>query len=140
MKRIVAELLFISRKHFVLLMFLALGLPLLAQSPTVITRMDWARAYGGPYEVYYQAVPTSLTDVDTRDAHLLGYCVSNSTTGALTFTIQTKDASPLPLPLTGSITANTAVCNNTPFGLLSKGGFSVQAGGAGLYYQAVWTH
>ena len=110
---------------------------LLAQT---VTRLDFPKSYGGPYEVAYQAVPTSLTAPDTRDVHLLGYCVLNSTGSAVTFTIQTKDATPLPLPLSGSIAANSSACNNTPFGLLSKGGFSVQASAAGLYYQAVWTH
>ena len=140
MKRFLGEMFSLSKKHFLFLLFGMALFPLLAQSPTVINRTHWPSSYGGPYEVYWQAVPTSLTALDTRDSHLLGYCVSNSTSGALTFTIQSKDASPLPLPLTGSIAANTAVCNNSPFGLLTKGGFSVQASGAGLYYQAVWTH
>ena len=120
-----------------LLCALLLSLPLGAQT---ITRSSWPTNYGGPYEIYYQAVPTSLTGFETRDVHLLGYCVFNSTASALTFTIQSKDTSPLPLPLNGSIAANTAACNNSPFGLLSKGGFSVQASGTGLYYQMVWTH
>jgi hypothetical protein len=104
------------------------------------TRFDWPAAYGGPYEIPWQAVPTTLTALDTRDVHLIGYCVSNNTGASLVFTIQTKDGSPLPLPLSGTVAANTAVCNNSPFGLLAKGGFSVQAGGTGLYYQVVWTH
>jgi len=142
MTRIKREILATSIKHFVVIMFalVAAGVPLGAASPAVVTRMDWPRSYGGPYEVYYQAVPTALTDVDTRDVRLLGYCVFNNTAGALTFTIQTKDASALALPLTGPVPANTAVCNNSPFGMLSKGGFSVQASGAGLFYGVVWTH
>jgi hypothetical protein len=142
MKQIRAKLFGICLKHLSFLVFGALAALTLAfaQSPTVLNRTNWPKDYGGPYEVYYQAVPTALTALDTRDVRLLGVCVSNSTAGALTFTIQTKDASPLPLPFTGSIAANSAVCNNTPFGLLSKGGFSVQASGAGLYYQVVWTH
>src|SRR5690242_18830720 len=88
-------------KHFAVLLFGVLGLPMLPQSPGAVTRMHWPNAYGGPYEVYYQAVPTSLTDLDRRDSRLIVYYISNSTAGALTFTIQTKDASPLPLPLTG---------------------------------------
>ena len=113
---------------------------LFAASPAILTRMDWPRAYGGPYEIYYQAVPTTLTDVDTRDSRLIGLCVTNTTAGALTFTIQTKDGTPLALPYSGSLAANSSSCNNLPFGVLSKGGFSVQAGGAGLLYGVVWTH
>lgn len=114
-------------------------------SPTVITRTGWLYtnqhyAYGGPYEIAYQAVPTSLTDVDTKDSRLLGICILNTTAGALTFTIQTKDGSPLLLPLGGSIAANAFSSVSIPFGLLSKGGFSVQASGAGLLYSVVWTH
>lgn len=123
-----------------LVCFALLAMIVFAASPTVLTRTHWPTAYGGPYDVYYQAVPTSLTALDTRDVRLLGVCVYNSTSGALTFTIQTKDASPLALPLTGSIAANTTVCNNTPWGLLSTGGFSVQASGSGLLYQVTWTH
>lgn len=114
-------------------------------SPTVITRLGWLGteqnyAYGGPFEIYYQAVPTALTDVDTRDSRLLGYSIANTTAGALTFTIQTKDASPLALPLGGSIAANSSAFVSIPFGMLSKGGFSVQASGGGLLYSVVWTH
>lgn len=96
--------------------------------------------FGGPYEIYWQAVPTSLTDFDTKDSHIIGYCFYNSTGGNVTLTIQTKDASPLPLPVSGPIAAGVSVCSNAPFGLLSKGGWSVQAGGAGVYMSAVWTH
>jgi hypothetical protein len=117
-----------------------LGLPAVAQSPTVITRTNWATSYGGPYEIYYQAVPTSSTNLDSRDVHLLGYCVYNNTGGSLTFTIQSRDGSPLPLPVTGAIGAGSSACNNSPFGILVKGGFSVVASGSGLYYQVVWRH
>ena len=124
----------------VALLLLGLGAPLVAQSPTVVTRMDWSKAYGGPYEIYYQAVPTSSTTVDSRDSRLLGYCVFNNSGISISFTIQTGDNTPLPLPLTGALAAGTSACNNSPFGLLSKSGFSVQASATGLYYQAVWTH
>ena len=99
-------------------------------------------SYGGPFEVAWQAVPTSLTDLDSYvgNARLLGYCIYNPSGGAITFIIQTKDTSPLALPMSGSVAAGTSACFNAPFGLLSTGGVSVQAGGAGMYYSAVWTH
>ncbi len=96
--------------------------------------------FGGPYEIPWQAVPTSLTDLDTKDSHIIGYCFYNSTGGNVTLTIQTKDASPLPLPLSGPIATGVSVCTNAPFGILTKGGWSVQAGGAGVYVSATWTH
>lgn len=96
--------------------------------------------FGGPYEIYWQAVPTALTDFDTRDVHIIGYCFYNPTGGSITLTIQTKDASPLALPLSGPIATGISVCTNAPFGILSKGGWSAQAGGAGALMSAVWTH
>jgi hypothetical protein len=132
------------------LYLLAVGLcacGLLAAPPTVINRTGRPAsptmaqfANGGPFEIYWQAVPTSLSDVATVDTHLLSVTVSNTTGGALTFTFQTKDASPLALPLSGSIPANTAVNFNIPAGLLSKGGMSVQASSTGLLYSLVWTN
>lgn len=133
-----------------LIVLAGLGAVAIAQVTVLNRTANWppysgaSYSLGGPYEVAYQAVPTSLTAIDTRSSHFIGYCVSNSSGGALTFTIQTKDGSPLPLPITGSIPAlgspGSSVCFNAPFGLLSTGGFSVQASGAGLYWAAAWTH
>lgn len=106
----------------------------------MVTRQGWPNAYGGPYDVYTQAVPTSLTTVDALTSRILGVCVENTTGGAVTFTFQTGDGTPLALPPNGSIPANSQVCNNTPWGMLANGGFAVQAGGTGLLYQASWTH
>lgn len=106
----------------------------------IVTRQGWPQAYGGPYDVYTQAVPTSLTAVDVLTSHILGICVANTTGSPITFTFQTGDGSPLVLAPSGPISANTQVCNNTPWGVLTNGGFSVQAGGAGLVYSMSWTH
>ena len=118
-----------------------------SQSPTVVNRNGhWppnsgvAYSYGGPFEIYYQALPTTLTDVDTRDMRILSYCFYNSTGGSLPLTIQTKDTSPLPLPLSGSLAATTSVCFGSATGVLSKGGMSVSTTATGVYYSAVWTH
>ena len=105
----------------------------------VQNRSGWPQAYGGPYDVYLQAAPTSLTQVDAKTSHVLGICVTNTTGGALTFTFQTGDGTPLAIPPSGSIPANTSVCSNTPWGLLVNAGFSVQ-GASGLLWQATWTH
>lgn len=131
------------------LYLLAVGLCavcLFAASPTIINRNgQWppqgnSYGFGGPFEIRWQPCPLSLTDVATRDVRLINVTVSNTTAGALTFTFQTKDGSPIALPLSGSIPANTAVNFNIPAGLLSTGGMSVQASGAGLLYSAVWTN
>lgn len=106
----------------------------------IATRQGWPQAYGGPYDVYWQAVPTGLTQVDAKTSHIIGYCVGNTTGGALTFTIQTGDGTPLALPGNGSIPAATQICNNTPWGLLVNGGFSVQGSGSGLFYGITWLH
>lgn len=121
------------------------ALTLQGASPTLINRTGKAVSpsgngmYGGPYEIYWQAVPTSLTDVATADAHILSYCFYNSTGGALTLTIQTKDGSPLPLPLSGSLGAGITACL-TLNGLLSKNGFSVQSSGGSMYYTVQFTN
>jgi hypothetical protein len=99
-------------------------------------------SFGGPFEIYYQAVPTSLTDVDSYvgDNRIISYAFFNSTGGALTLTVQTKDGSPLPLPGNGSLAAGTSVLFNIPAGMLVKNGWSIQASGSGVYVSAVWTH
>ncbi len=97
-------------------------------------------AFGGPFDFYYQAVPTTLTAIDTNDSHIIEVTVVNTTGSALTFTLQTGDATPLALPLSGSVAANTSVSFNVPAGILVKGGFSAQASGTGLCFHITWTH
>lgn len=98
--------------------------------------------FGGPFEIYYQQVPTTLKDVDSYsgDNRIIQYEFYNSTVGAVTLTVQTKDASPLPLPGNGSIAAGQTVIFNLPAGRLVKNGWSVQASGTGVFFSAVWTH
>jgi hypothetical protein len=133
--------------RFLLALFLILAsslwpvtLPSVSRDSTWPPQAGSSYKFGGPYEVPWQAVPTSLSDLSTRDSHIIGYCFYNSTGGSLTLTIQTKDATPLPLPISGPITSGTSVCSNAPFGILSKGGWSVQASGAGILFNAVWTN
>lgn len=116
-------------------------------SPTIVNRNGkWppftvgGAAFGGPFEIRWAAAPTALTDVDVVDSRIIGVAVLNSSGGALTFTLQTKDASPIALPTTGSLAAGASVIFNIPFGILSTAGFSVQASGAGLLYSVTWTH
>jgi hypothetical protein len=140
---------------FVLLAYLIAASALMAVNPVfsnVVSRnSQWPPqgsnfSFGGPFEIPWQAVPTTLTDLSTRDTHIIGYCFYNSTSSAITLTIQTKDASPLPLPISGPIAGSsagvpgTSVCPNLPFGILAKGGWSVQAGSSGVYMNAMWSY
>lgn len=129
----------------ILVTALAFACCLNAASPTLVNRTGQVvspsgnSSFGGPYEIYWQAVPQTLTDVATADAHILAYCFFNSTAGTLTLTVQTKDGSPLPLPLSGPLSAGTTACL-TLNGLLSKGGFSVQSSGPAMYYTVQFTN
>jgi hypothetical protein len=134
-----------------MMLTLALAGLLFAASPTAINRnAQWPPqagsqyGFGGPFEIYWQVVPQTLTDVCSGatcgDVHLIAVTFYNSGASAATITFQTKDASPLPLPLSGSIAAGTSVSWNQPAGLLSKGGFSIEASASGVYYSAVWTN
>jgi hypothetical protein len=50
------------------------------------------------------------------------------------------------LPLSGPIAGSAigvpgvSVCNNAPYAIWSKGGWSVQASGSGVLFSAVWTN
>lgn len=130
-------------KHFLLIMFAAVAF---AASPTLVNRTGQVvvpsgnASFGGPYEVNWQAVPATLTAVTATTAHITGLCFYNSTGGAIVMTVQTGDASPLPLPLSGSLAAGASACFSFSQGLRSNGGFSVQAGSTGVYYTAVFTN
>lgn len=129
-----------------LIVFLTMAASLAAQSPTIVNMggrpvlPTGTSPFGGPFEFKWQALPASLTDVATSTAHITGYCFYNSNVAARTLTIQTKDAAPLPLPLSGSLAAATTVCFTFEQGLLVNGGFSVQASATGVYYYAKWTN
>lgn len=132
------------KRAFIVL--LAMATALAAQSPTIVNMggrpvlPTGTSPFGGPFEFKWQALPTSLTDVATATAHITGYCFYNSNVAARTLTIQTKDGSPLPLPLSGSLAAATTVCFTFDQGLLVNGGFSVQASATGVYYYAKFTN
>ena len=145
----IRNLLIAAISSIALAALLQVSLPLLADNPVETStsrNSQWppqsgtAYSFGGPYEVAWKAVPTTLTDLDTRTIHLLGYCVYNTTAGTLTMTIQTKDASPLPLPLSGPLAAGTSACFSFAAGLKSTGGASLSTTSTGVYYSAIWTH
>ena len=113
----------------------------MAVLPGVVTRSSgYPKSGGGPYEIYWQAMPTSLTDMDTRDSRLTGFVAYNSTGAPITLTLQTKDATPIPLAFSGALAAGVTLVANSPFEMLCKGGWSVQASATGVYFGAVWSH
>ncbi len=91
------------------------------------------------WEIAYQAVPTQLTDVTAQDAHIVGITVYNGAATPITFTVQTKDSTPLPLPLTGTIQPGQGASFAGPPNVLACGGFSVQASAPGLYFSVAWS-
>jgi len=92
----------------------------------------------GVMNIAPKAAPTSLTQVTPYDAMLFGVTVTNTTAGALTFTLQSRDASPIAFLSAVSIPANSSYVVAIPFGLWMVRGFSVVASGAGLNYYAQW--
>jgi hypothetical protein len=141
-----------NRALSLLLLAIVLVLPVHAANPVfggVVNRTaQWppqagpSYGFGGPFELLWQAVPTTLTDLSssTGNIHIIGMTVCNFTGGAIVLTWQTKDASPLSLPLAGSIAANTCVDWNRPSGLGSTGGASMSAASTGLSVGVVWTN
>jgi hypothetical protein len=95
-------------------------------------------------QVNPQAVPTSLSTVVTTTNILTGgvyldtLTVSNTTAGAVTLLVQDQQGTPVAFIPTQSIAANTTVTWVFPSGVWLPGGFSIQAGGAGLRFYASW--
>ncbi len=119
---------------------LAVAALLCAQTASVVTRQGFPQAYGGPYDVYYVALPTTLTSVDARASHILEYCVFNNSGSSITLTIQTQDATPLPLPYTGSIATGVTYCFTAGDIGMPVNGWSIKGSATGAYYSATWTH
>jgi len=119
-------------RYLVLAIALALPLALSAQTPPTYIITPTGVTFN------YQAMPTSLTSVVPISSRLISVTFVNTTGSPITITFQTNDASPVSLPLAGSLAANTSVNFNIPAGLLCNKGFSVQAGGSGVNYSLVW--
>ena len=90
-----------------------------------------------------QAVPTSLTDIPgaTKDTYIFQLVVSNTTAGALTFTLQDKQGSPLKLYNAVSLAASSQpiVFQTEEHAILMSGGAQWQASGPGLVAEVVAT-
>ncbi len=84
------------------------------------------------------AVPTSTTAVALTDAYLKTVTVSNPTSGAITFTLADRQASPLAVLGTVSIAAYTSYVVVWPAGYWCPNGFTVTSSGSGLTFYAGW--
>lgn len=109
-------------------------------SPTLYGRIR----LNGFAQILPQAAPSSKTVVAPSDALLLSLTITNTTTGALTFTLADQQAVPVVFLDAVSIAANTTVLMvfSKPEGegapLYLPGGFTVQASNTGLNYWAAW--
>lgn len=94
----------------------------------------------GEVQIKPIAVPQSTTTVAFSDAWLKTLTITNTTSGAVTFTLSDRQASPLALFSAVSIAANTTYVVVFPEGgyYWLPGGFSVAAGGSGLIFGGAW--
>ena len=96
-------------------------------------------APSGAVQIKPQAVPTSSTAVTGYDAYLKMITVTNTTAGALTFTLADGQAAPVAVLQAVPIAANTTYVISFPSLYWCPGGFTVAASGAGLRFYATWT-
>ncbi len=117
---------------YLLILLIAAGIGFAQETPAPLP------STAGVMNIAPKAVPTSLTTVAAYDAMLYGVTVTNTTAGAITFTLQSRDSSPVAFLSAVSIAANTTYVIAVPFGVWMVRGFSVQASGVGLTYYAQW--
>ena len=83
-----------------------------------------------------QTMPQTLTSVVSQDVYLVGLTVAAP--AGVTVLVQDKNGTPIPLVPTVTGATNVLWVLNLPFLYWCPGGFSVQAGGASVYFYAVW--
>ncbi len=110
------------------------ALALFAASPTIYQPTEGS----GLVQIKPQAVPTSTTAVATSDAWLQGLTITNTSGGALTVTVASRESSPVALLEAVSIAANTTYIVSLPYGHWLPSGFTIAASGSGLNYYAKW--
>jgi hypothetical protein len=79
-----------------------------------------------------QDVPTSPTDLVTKDSYLFQASFTNGTAGAISVTIADRQASAKYAMELASIPANTAVAFNWSEGIFMKGGITWSAASGGI--------
>jgi hypothetical protein len=86
----------------------------------------------GDTQIKPQAVPTASQVVTTYDAYLKTITITNTTAGALTFTLSDRQPSPVAVLAAVAVAANTTYVIVFPNFYWCPSGFSVVASGAGL--------
>ena len=107
---------------------------LLAQSPAIFSSQQGA----GTVQIKPQPVPTSTTVVAESDAWVIGVVVVNTTSVGLSFTLASREASPVAFLSSVVVAGNTTYVISVPYGYWLPKGFTVIASGSGLNYTAVW--
>jgi hypothetical protein len=92
----------------------------------------------GDVQIKPQAVPSSSTVVTKVDAYLKTITVTNTTSGAVTFTLQDGQGSPIAVLSAVSVAANTTYVIVFPALYWCPGGFTVQASSTGLNFYGAW--
>jgi hypothetical protein len=91
-----------------------------------------------PSQIKPQAVPTSITAVTSFDAYLQTITITNTTAGALTFTLADRQGTPVAVMSAVSIAANTTYVISFPSLYWCPSGFTVLASGVGLNFYGAW--
>lgn len=85
----------------------------------------------------WEAMPTSATDLSTKDCCVVQMVIQNPTAGALTFTLVDKAASPLTVYSAKSLAAGAEYVLNVPNGVWFSKGLTASSSGAGLVWALV---
>jgi hypothetical protein len=88
------------------------------------------------FQIKPQAVPTAITAVTLYDAYLQTVTITNTTSGALTFTLADRQGTPVAVLSAISVAANTTYVVVFPSFYWCPNGFTVIASGSGLNYYA----
>lgn len=110
------------------------ALAIFGASPTIYQPTEGT----GLVQIKPQAVPTSTTVVAASDAWIQGITIINTSAGALTVTVASRETSPVSLLEAVSIAANTTYVVSVPYGHWMPQGFTITSSGSGLNYYAKW--
>jgi hypothetical protein len=123
------------KRYSAVLALLALAISAFAQTPTMTPVYSTATA---DWQIKPIAVPTMTTTVIGADAYLKTITVSNSTSGAIAFSVCDKQGSPICAVPAISVEANSVYVIPWPFYYWCPSGFTVLAGGSGLTFYVSW--
>lgn len=98
------------------------------------------RAFPNGFSEAVQTVPAVAADLSTTDSLLWQIMVCNTTSGALTFTVTDKQATPRYILPAVSIAGNTTYVISWPEGQFCDSGINWVASGAGLQASIVGSY